>query len=146
MPLRRGNARPQTHEMGHMRQMVSWSWDEVDEVTRREIFVANDGTFSRIFGVVLIDLDELGEGQEYQDYYETVPADGAANDGMAAGDVELVVGLDQSKNDSFVHPVREDLQMFTDEGLHRQRRAGMYGWMSYGIAVLNNTRLLLGSL
>ena len=49
----------------------NWNVDQVDEITRREIFVAEDGggPMSRIFGVNLHDIDELGEGQEYQLFY-----------------------------------------------------------------------------
>lgn len=129
-----------------MEDIRNWGVDEIDEITRREIYVADDGGFSRIFNVNLVDLDELGENQEYQDYYETVPALGAPNKGMAAGDVELVVGMDLSKNDSFVMPVRQELQIFIDELIHRERKAGFYGWQEHGFAVLNNVRILLGSL
>jgi hypothetical protein len=124
----------------------NWGFDEVDEVTRREIYVAGDEGVTKVYGVNLVVLDELGEGQEYQTYYQNVIAAGAANNGMASGDVELVVGLDLSKNDSFVMPIREELQVFEDESLHRSRREGYYAWASMGFAVLNNQRCLLGSL
>jgi len=121
----------------------NWNVDQVDELTRREIYLADDGTFQRIFGVNLIDLDELGDNQEYQDYYEnTIVTSGT---GMATSDVEIVVGLDLSKNDSFVMPVREELQVYTDESLHRSRKMGFYAWAGLGFGVLNNSRVLLGS-
>jgi hypothetical protein len=43
----------------------NWGLDQVDEVTRREIYTASEGgaPITRIFGVNLHDLDELGEGQ-----------------------------------------------------------------------------------
>jgi hypothetical protein len=47
----------------------SWGVDQLDELTRREIFLREDGTVSRIFSVNLHDIDELGEGQEYQNFY-----------------------------------------------------------------------------
>ena len=128
---------PEAHE-----DIRNWGIDQVDEVTRREIYVANDNsaTLTRIFGVNLHALDELGEGQEYQLYYENV-----LGGTMPAGDVEIVVGLDQSKRDSFIMPVREQVQIFEDEALHRQKRAGFYGWAEQGFAVLDNRRVLLGS-
>jgi hypothetical protein len=129
-----------------MEDIRNWGVDEVDELTRREIFLANDEGATEVFNVRLVALDELGEGQEYQTYYENVIALGASNDGMASGDVELVLGIDASKNDAFVMPVREDLQVFEDEAMHRERRAGYYAWASYGFACLNNQRTLLGSL
>jgi hypothetical protein len=129
-----------------MEDMRNWGVDEVDEVTRREIYLADDVGASSIFGVKIVPLDELGEGQEYQTYYQQTIAVGASNNGMAAGDVELVVGLDATNNDAFVMPIREELQVFEDETLHRERRQGYYAWMSAGFAVLNNSRVLLGSL
>ena len=49
----------------------NWGVDQLDEVSRREIYVASDsaGSVSRVFGVNIHALDELGEGQEYQDYF-----------------------------------------------------------------------------
>ena len=59
--------------------------------------------------------------------------------------LELVVGLDQSSNDSFVMPVKEQLQVYEDPTLHRQQRAGYYGWSELGFGVLDNRRIILGS-
>ena len=116
--------------------------DQVDEVTRREIYTASeDGApITRIFGVNLHDLDELGEGQEYQTFF-TSDLSGS----VESSDVELVVGLDQSSNDSFVMPVKEQLQVFEDPTLHRQQRAGYYGFAELGFGVLDNRRIILGS-
>ena len=57
-----------------------------------------------------------------------------------------MVGLDLSTNDSFVRPVRENVQVFEDDNLHRQRRAGFYGFAEHGFAVLDNRRVIVGSL
>lgn len=129
-----------------MEDMRNWDAAEVDEVTRRQLYVADDNGAAEVFGVRIVALDELGEGQEYQTYYQQTIAAGAANNGMAAGDVELVIGLDLSTNDSFYMPVTEPLQIFEDETLHRQRREGYYSWMGAGFAALNSQRVLLGSL
>ena len=120
----------------------NWGLDQVDEVTRREIYTATEGgpAITRIFGVNLHDLDELGEGQEYQTYF-TSDLSGS----LQTSDVELVVGLDQSMNDSFVMPVKEQLQVFEDPTLHRQQRAGYYGFAELGFGVLDNRRVILGS-
>jgi len=64
---------------------------------------------------------------------------------VQGSDVELVVGLDQSKSDSFVMPVKAQLQVFEDPTLHRQQRAGYYGWAELGFGVLDNRRVVLGS-
>mgnify|MGYP005993997899 CR=1 FL=1 len=49
----------------------NWGVDEVDDITRRELITREGGLLTRIFQVNLHDLDELGEGQEYQNYYST---------------------------------------------------------------------------
>jgi hypothetical protein len=64
---------------------------------------------------------------------------------LESSDTELVVGLDQSSNDSFVMPVKEQLQVFEDPTLHRQQRAGYYGFAELGFGVLDNRRVILGS-
>jgi hypothetical protein len=120
----------------------NWGLDQVDDVTRREIYTASEGagTLTRIYGVNLHDLDELGEGQEYQNFFEN-----DLGGSLQASDLELVVGLDQSGNDSFVMPVKQTLQVFEDPTLHRQQRAGYYGWAELGFGVLDNRRVILGS-
>jgi hypothetical protein len=120
----------------------NWGLDQVDEVTRREIYTAapGDAVITRIFGVNLHDLDELGEGQEYQNFFTT-----DLSGSVQGSDLELVVGLDQSTSDSFVMPVKEALQVFEDPTLHRQQRAGYYGFAELGFGVLDNRRVILGS-
>ena len=120
----------------------NWGLDQIDEVTRREIYTAAEGgaPITRIFGVNLHDMDELGEGQEYQDFF-TSELSGA----VQGSDTELVVGLDQSSNDSFVMPVKAQLEIFEDPTLHRQQRAGYYGFAEIGFGVLDNRRVILGS-
>jgi hypothetical protein len=121
----------------------NWGLDQVDEVTRREIYTSPEGgaPLTRIFGVNIHDLDELGEGQEYQSFF----ADDLGGSLTGISDDEIVVGLDQSSNDSFVMPVKEQLQVFEDPTLHRQQRAGYYGWAELGFGVLDNRRVILGS-
>jgi hypothetical protein len=120
----------------------NWGLDQVDEVTRREIYTADDrgAPITRIFGVNLHDLDELGEGQEYQDFF-TSELSGA----VQSSDLELVVGLDQAANDSFIMPVKQTLEVFEDPTLHRQQRAGFYGFAELGFGILDNRRVILGS-
>ena len=118
----------------------NWGVDEVDEFTRRDLITNEGGLLVRNFQVNLHTLDELGEGQEYQNFY-TVDLSGT----MPAGKNEILVGLDLRNNDSFVMPVRAPVQVFEDEALHRQRRAGMYGWAEHGFAALDTRRVLLGA-
>ena len=123
-----------------MEDIRNWGVDQVDEVTRREIYTAEDGAINRIFSVNLHDLDELGQGQEYQVFFNH-----ELLGSLASSDSELVVGLDLSTNDSFVMPVRAEIEIFEDDSLHRQRRAGFYGFGEHGFGVLDNRRTILGS-
>ena len=130
-----------------MEDIRNWGLDQVDEITRREIYVAADGSLNRVFGVNLHDLDELGEGQEYQLFYQNVLSGTLPQNYSGSDDkVELVVGLDMRKRDSFIMPIREQVQIFEDDTMHRQKRAGFYGWAEQGFAVLDNRRVLLGAL
>lgn len=125
----------------------NWGIDQVDEVTRREIFQMGDETVMRLFGVVLHDMVELGVAQDYQNFFTSDLSGQLAQSGggHAATDVELVIGLDLSPSNSFVMPVRSELEVFDDDNLHRQRRAGIYGWQEQGFGCLDTRYVLLGS-
>ena len=120
----------------------NWGVDQLDEVSRREIYTAadNGGPLTRIFGVNLHDVFEFGDGQEYQDYFT-----GDLSGSLEGSDVELVIGLDQGANDSFVMPVKKEVEIFEDEALHRHQRQGYYGWAEIGFGVLDNRRVIAGS-
>lgn len=119
----------------------SWQLTEVDDVTRREIFISDDWGLTRLFGVELRDIDELGVGQEFQNYFTT-----NLGGTLPGSKTELVVGLDLSDSDSFVMPVREEIRIFEDPTFHRQRRAGYYGFGEHGFACLDSRKVLLGAL
>jgi hypothetical protein len=121
----------------------NWGIDQLDEVSRREVYqAASDGApLTRIFGVNLTDLFELGDGQEYQTFF-TSDLSGSLGPNS---DVELIVGLDLNAKDSFVMPVKREVEIFEDEGLHRQQRQGYYGWAELGFGVLDNRRVLAAS-
>lgn len=120
----------------------NWGIDQLDDASRREVYQATDGgaPLTRIYGTFLHDLFELGDGQEYQDYFVS-----DLGGSLAAGDVELVIALDQVNNDSFVMPVKLPVQIFEDESLHRHQRQGFYGWAEIGFGVLDGRRVLAGS-
>ena len=118
----------------------NWQVDQIDEITRREIFTAADGGITRLFQVNLHDIDELGESQEYQSFFTS-----QLSGSLQGSDLELVVGLDLSNRDSFIMPVKQEVQIFEDDNLHRHQKAGLYGWAEIGFAVLDNRRVLLGS-
>lgn len=115
--------------------------DKVDEGTLRAL-LAHDGEapLMSMFGVNLHELLELGVGQAHTDYYTST-----LGNTIGGTDTEICIGLDLNKRDSFVMPVREDMQMFDDASLHRSGEAGVYGWMQLGFAVLDDRRITLGS-
>lgn len=121
--------------------MRNWGVDIVDEFTRREIYTTDDANgerVNRIFGVNLHAIDELGETQEYQNYF--------LNDlggSLASGDLELMVGLDLEKNDSFIRPVRQRVQIQEDPLMPRQQRFGWYASADGGFAALDGRRTIL---
>lgn len=121
----------------------NWNVDQIDDVTRREIFLREDGGLSSIFGVVLHDLDELGEGQEYQLYLEN-----ELSVTLPGSDVEIAIGLDQRRANSFIMMMGpEGLEVFPDPVLHRQRRVGFYAWMQdIGFCSLDSRSTILISI
>jgi hypothetical protein len=119
----------------------NWGLDQISDIDRSRIYnMTGEGPVTNIFGVTLHDLDELGEGQEYQNFF----TDGLGG-AVEASDLELVVGLDQGTSDSFIMPMKQALQVFEDPTLHRQQRVGYYGWAELGFGVLDNRRIILGS-
>lgn len=121
----------------------AWDESEIDDVTRREILSSAGRNMMTLYGVRLHPMTEFGVGQEYQLYLSNVL--GRPVTATDAQDQEFVVGLDLSTNDSFVQPIRQELQTFEDPALHRQQRAGFYGWMELGFAILDNRRLILAT-
>ncbi len=118
----------------------AWDADEIDEFTRREIFVSREYGLASVYGVVLHEMTEFGQGQEYETFITSVL--GRAHTG---GTLEYCMGLDLSTKDSFVMPIRKELETYDDPSLYRQQRAGIFGWAEMGYAVLDSRRLLLGS-
>lgn len=122
----------------------AWDISEIDEVTRREILTSGGDNVTSLYGTALHFMTEFGVGQEYQTYLATTLGRNVA--AVDATDVQFCVGLDRSTNDSFVQPIRQELQTFeAGPEFHRQQRAGIYGWMEHGFAVLDNRRLILGT-
>ena len=110
-------------------------------MTRRQIFESKeDGGLSQVFGIDLHEMIEMGVGQLIQNFFLTLGGT------IPSGRQELCWGLDLSNPDVFVMPIRAEIEIFEDETLHRQRRAGFYGWGEHGFSVLDNRRVLLGSL
>lgn len=120
----------------------NWGVDQLDEISRREVYQAADSgaPLTRIYGVNLHDLYEFGDQQEYQDYFLT-----DLSGSLGTSDTELVIGIDQNANDSFIMPVKKPVEVFEDETLHRHQRQGYYGWASVGFGVLDSRRVIAAS-
>lgn len=120
----------------------NWTIDQLDETTRREVYMAGDGAsvITRIFGVNLHPLHELGEGQQYQTYY-TSTLGGV----LAPTDVELVIGLDMQDSNTFVMPVKQQPTIFVDESAHKEQLYRLYGWAEVGFGILDTRRIIAGS-
>ncbi len=128
-----------------MEDIRAYDLSEIDDLTRKDILNSTPDGLAKFYGTTLHFMTEFGVGQEYQLYLEAVLL--RAPDAVDPTDEEFCVGLDQSTNDSFVQPVRQELQTFeAGREMHRQQRAGVYGWMEHGFAVLDNRRVILGTL
>ncbi len=126
-----------------MEDIRAWDVDEIDEFTRREIFVSREYGLASIYGVVLHEMTEFGEGQEYEAFVTGTL--GRTHQTISSTTLkEYCVGLDLSTMDAFVSPIRKELETYEDPTLYRQQRAGIYGWMEHGFAVLDPRRVLFG--
>ena len=121
----------------------AWTLDIVPDAYRAGIFNqgGSDPDNLNLWGVGIHALDELGEGQEYQNYFTNT-----LGGSMASGDLEIVIGLDLTSSDSFVHPIREALQIYEDNTVFRRGIFSLFGKEECGFAVLDSRRVLLGSL
>lgn len=113
----------------------SWDLTQIDDVTRRQIYLADDTSeaLTVIFGVKLHNLFEFGENQAYQTYLQ-----GTLNQSLSGGDLEFALGLDLRNRDSFIMPVANKVAVYPDPYLHREFRVGLYTRETYGAAVLDN--------
>jgi hypothetical protein len=119
----------------------NWNFNQVDDITRREIFLSDlNADTMKLYGLNIHAIEEFGESQEYQLFFTSDL--GAA---LQASDLELVVGLDQSATDTFLMPIRQEIQVFDDPTLHRYQKAGVYGWGEFGFAVLDGRSVIAGS-
>jgi hypothetical protein len=117
--------------------MYSWDLSQVSDEVRTRIFSTDEMGLSRIGPVTIHDLDEFGVGQDFQRYWT-----GVLGGTIGGSKLELGVGLDLSKNDSFVMPWRKMPEIFEDPSFHRARRVSFYGWAEWGFTVLDTRRVL----
>lgn len=118
--------------------MRSWDLTQIDDFTRREIFLAGDGdtALTRVFGILVHDIDEMGVGQDYNTYFL------AQGGSLPSGKLEMAIGLDLSKDDCFVQPIRQEVGVYEDPSMHRELSAGVYAFGEWGFTCLDSRRVL----
>jgi hypothetical protein len=129
-----------------LQDVRSWDVTQIDEITRREIFLAGEGyAITKIFGVELVDLDELGVGQEYQLYYNNTLGATTPN-----SKDEIAIGLDLNlalKNSHVMPWLRQDnggsIQMHDDPSFLRHNRQGFWMDMYMGAGILDNRSVMI---
>lgn len=119
----------------------AWQLNLVADSVRAEIFNRPDGALS-VFGVEIVDLDELGEGQQYNNYYRNTLGKSLAT----GGDLELAIGVDLSSRDSFLMPMTKDIEIHEDPTVLREGLFSLWADMEFGACVADNRRCLLLSL
>jgi hypothetical protein len=117
--------------------MSNWNLTEIPDAVRTTIFL--NGPLAKIGTINIRDLDELGVGQEFDNYYTTNLG------GSLSGKNELGIGLDlQDSNDSaFVMPYRSLPEPYEDLWFARQRRVGIGATAEVGFSSLDNRRVVL---
>ena len=120
---------------------------------RSEIY--NNAGTSEIFGVNIVELNELGVGKKYSTLFDSFDSGNIAPDGSggahawAAGTDELAVGIDNSKG-AFVRALAQNSDSgasFTaqpdDQYVQRQEKLGFYGALEEG-RVCIDSRAVVG--
>jgi hypothetical protein len=145
-----------------MADMREWSESQIDDMSRNVIFKA--GGLGSLWGVTFHEVHQLGAqgvyningnastggvfkvgaGGSFNDYTPTNANIVDANLQVVTPGETQIFGFDLSVNDSLVMPVKQELQLFDDETLHRHGKQGFYGWQQYGIAVLDPRMLVMG--
>lgn len=146
-------------DLGDIRE---WSDSQVDEVTRREIWVG--AGLAKIFGIMLHEVDQLGATGRYNinsadsefgifrvggsgkfnAYQPSVANKVDANGAVVTPGETQIYGFDLTSNDSLVMPIRSELQFWDDPTLHRQQQQGFYGWQEVGFAALDSRMMCMG--
>jgi hypothetical protein len=117
----------------------NWNVDEVDPWTRREIYLNDDLDAMRVFGVDIRTLDELGVGQEFQNFFAarggTLPTYSLSG---SKTKLELAIGVDPNKKNGFIMPVRQNVQIYEDVSYFRAGKVSLFGKARVGFASLEN--------
>jgi hypothetical protein len=117
--------------------MFSWTLSEVSDQVRTQIFL--NGPVKRIGDVNIRTLDELGVGQEFDNYFLN-----QLGGSFTGSKVELAVGLDLSEDvGSFVMPYRQMPELYEDMRFAPARRVAIGGTAELGFSSCDSRRGLL---
>jgi hypothetical protein len=146
-----------------MADQREWGESQVDDTTRREIFVT--GGMNEMWNVKFHEVPQLGmsgryninsndstgglfrvgAGNSFNNYTPTVANKVDANMKVITPGETQIYGFDLTSNDSLVMPIREELRMFDDShNLHREQLQGFYGWEEIGMAILDTRMIQMG--
>ncbi len=124
-----------------MEKMLLWDSNDTPSINIFNDLIQQGFTTYRLHGVNVHVMDELGVGQEYETYLESLGADPSSYSKQ-----EFCIGLDLSKEDTFVMPISQRVQVIPVPSLLEKQRMGMNGWTQFGAAVLDARAVLLGVL
>jgi hypothetical protein len=131
--------------------LVSLNNTVLDEWTRREIVISDDGIVS-LLGTKFTQLDEFGTGNKYQKYVADLAAAGSAsnaaaiNTALTSGNKHLVLGTDShlGRKDLVILPMANKPSIVEDPAV---RRRLLRSWMVdivFGVGVLDDRVALIG--
>lgn len=131
--------------------IVSWTNADADEVTRREISMNEEGRIAGLLETEFRDIDELGAGQVYQNYFSTTLGGTlptytyTGSGGGSKTKTELLVGVDTAKRDRLVMPVTKEPVVKEDPSYERRGLMSWFTRFNFGTGCLDNRTVLLGA-
>ena len=143
MGMRRGCGNPTSMYRGRLTDL--YISPEAREDTKNWQMIGGDtGLVTQIFNVNLHSLEELGAGQEYQNFYEN-----ELKGTLPKGSNQICVGLDLSKGHASPFQISRPLhkskwEIFHNSELLRERKLGFDLKGQISIACINNQAVLLG--
>lgn len=143
---RNGGGKPTSRYRGRLTDLIlpkeiyeTWKLDikNMTEVERRQIFIDREGHISRAFGVNLHSCRILNKGGDIDQFLK---------DDLVIPYCEkdrTVIGLDLTRKDAFVMPV---WYKYTEPPTYFEGKTRLNLYAKYGIACLDNKRVLLGQI
>lgn len=118
--------------------ILGWDSTKVDDYTLRQIIISDDDTgLSRVFGIDLHTLDELGVSQEFELLFS------ALGGTHTNSKTQIAIGFDLLSDNTFVNPIREAMAMYEDPTVHREGRISLYTEADRGYANLDSRGCML---